>query len=232
MVSAAGSIAVLTGAGISTASGISDFRSASGIYADDRNVNVFDLDAFRRDPSIYYRFAAWFYPIVRDAQPNAAHYAPAAWQKAGKSVTVLTQNVDDCHQRAGSSPVYTLHGTYRQSTCLSCGRTVETELLLPVIERKEVPYCACGGVFKPDITFFGELLPETDWNGGLRAMAEADLVLVLGTSLAVYPAAALPGYRRPGARLAIVNRDPTPLDREADVVIHGDLCEVMGEVEI
>jgi NAD-dependent deacetylase len=230
MVSAAESIAVLTGAGISTASGIPDFRSASGIYADDSNVNVFDLDAFRRDPSIYYRFANWFYPIVRDAQPNAAHRALADWQKAGKTVTVLTQNVDDCHQRAGSAPVYTLHGSYLQSTCLSCGRSVETESLLPAIERREVPHCVCGGVFKPDITFFGEMLPEYDWNAGIRAMSLADLVLVLGTSLAVYPAAALPGYRRPGARLAIVNRDPTPLDLEAGVVLHDDLCEVMSSV--
>ncbi|MDK2858505.1 MAG: NAD-dependent deacetylase [Verrucomicrobiota bacterium] len=230
MISAAQSIVALTGAGMSTASGIPDFRSASGIYADESNVNVFDLDAFRRDPSIYYRFASWFYPIVRDAQPNAAHRALAEWQQRGKEVTVVTQNVDDCHQRAGSSPVYTLHGSLIQSTCLLCGRTVETESLFPAIEKKDVPYCSCGGVFKPNITFFGEMLPEDDWNASIQAMSRADLVLVLGTSLAVYPAAAVPNYRPPGARLAVLNHDPTFLDAEADLVIHADLCAVMEAV--
>lgn len=219
-------IVALTGAGISTGSGIPDFRSAAGIYADEKNVNVFDLDAFRRDPSIFYTFARTFYPQVRDAQPNIAHRTLAAMQ----NVTVVTQNVDDYHQRAGSSPVYTVHGNHLHSTCLGCGDQVETERLFPIIERGQIPWCECGGVYKPDITFFGEMLPEFAWNASVRAMGEADLVLVLGTSLAVYPAASLPGYRPWNARLAIVNRDPTPLDHEAQLVIHDDLCEVMSLV--
>ena len=222
----ANSIAVLTGAGISTASGIPDFRSASGIYSDERNVNVFDLDAFRRDPSIFYTFAREFYPQVRNAQPNAAHKVLAEWD----NVTVVTQNVDDYHQRAGSSPVYCVHGNHIHSTCQSCGGEVETEGLYPTIERGDVPHCVCGGVYKPNITFFGEMLPEYDWQKSVQAMSEADLVLVLGTSLTVYPAAGLPGYRPLNAKLAIINRDPTPLDREAQLVIHGDLCEVMSAV--
>ncbi len=221
-------IAVLTGAGISTASGIPDFRSASGIYSDERNVNVFDLDAFNRDPSIYYNFARAFYPQVRDAQPNAAHRALAAWGNA----VVITQNVDDYHQRAGSDPVYTVHGNHIYSTCRSCGRQVETAALYPVIEAGEIPHCACGGVYKPNITFFGEMLPEYDWQESVKAMSKADLVLVLGTSLQVYPAAGLPGYRPWNARLAIINRDPTPLDSEAQLVIHGDICDVMAAVNL
>jgi NAD-dependent deacetylase len=220
------SIAVLTGAGISTGSGIPDFRSASGIYSVERNVNVFDLDAFRRDPSIFYNFAREFYPQVRAARPNAAHRVLAGWEHA----TVITQNVDDYHQRAGSAPVYCVHGNHILSTCLSCGGQIETEELLPIISAGKVPRCVCGGVYKPNITFFGEMLPEYDWEQSMRAMRAADLVLVLGTSLAVYPAAYLPGYRSWNAKLAIINRDPTPLDSEAQLVIHEDLCAVMERV--
>ncbi len=225
------SITVLTGAGISTGSGIPDFRSASGIYSDDRNVNVFDLTAFRRDPSIYYNFAREFYPLVRDAQPNVAHRALAAWQQPGREITVVTQNVDDYHQRAGSSAVYTVHGNYICSSCQSCGARTETEELFPIIERGEIPHCVCGGVYKPDITFFGEMLPEFDWEASVHAMGRADLVLVLGTSLAVFPAAGLPGYRSRNSKLIIINRDPTSLDPEADLVIHDDLCSVMEQVD-
>ncbi|MBT8042091.1 MAG: NAD-dependent deacylase [Kiritimatiellales bacterium] len=222
-IKSARTIVALTGAGISTASGIPDFRSASGIYSDEHNVNVFDLDAFRRDPSIFYNFARDFYPQVRDAQPNAAHRALAGW----KHVTVVTQNVDDYHQRAGSSPVYCVHGNHIRSTCQSCGGQVETEALFPVVESGGIPECNCGGVYKPNITFFGEMLPEYDWQQSVQAMCDADLVLVLGTSLVVYPAASLPDYRPRNAKLAIINRDPTPLDRDAQLVIHDDLCAVM-----
>lgn len=224
------SIVALTGAGISTASGIPDFRSAGGLYSDERNVNVFDLDAFRHDPSIFYNFAREFYPQVRDAHPNAAHRALAEWQRHGKHVTVVTQNIDDYHQRAGSAPVYCVHGNHMHSTCQSCGVRAETETLYPVVERGEIPHCHCGGVYKPDITFFGEMLPEYDWNASVRAMSEADLLLVLGTSLVVYPAASLPGFRHLNTKLVIINREPTPLDREADLVIHDDLCETMKSV--
>jgi NAD-dependent deacetylase len=229
-VASAESIVALTGAGISTASGIPDFRSASGIYSDDHNVNVFDLDAFRRDPSIFYTFAREFYPQVRDAQPNAAHCALADWQRQGKDVTVITQNVDDYHQRAGSDPVYTVHGNYIYSSCQSCGARTESELLFTAIEKGDIPHCDCGGIFKPDITFFGEMLPEVDWNASVRAMQRADLVLVLGSSLTVYPAAGLPDYRPRASRLVIINHDPTPLDHEAHLVFHNDLCAVMTAV--
>ena len=226
------SIAVLTGAGISTASGIPDFRSARGIYSDERNVNVFDLNAFRRDPSIFYNFAREFYPQIRSARPNAAHRALVEWQQRGKNITVITQNVDDYHQRAGSDPIYTVHGNYIYSTCQSCGARIETEVLFPVIERGDIPHCVCGGVYKPDITFFGEMLPEADWEASVNALRRANLVLVLGTSLAVYPAAGLPAYRSSSAQLIIINRDPTSLDSEADLVIHDDLCETLSALSL
>jgi NAD-dependent deacetylase len=225
-------IVALTGAGISTGSGIPDFRSASGIYSDSRNVNVFDLNAFMRDPTIFYTFARTFYPRVRDAEPNAAHHALAAWQRPERDVVVVTQNVDDYHQRAGSAPVYTVHGNHIHSTCQACGDRVVTETLYPLIEQGGIPRCSCGGVYKPDITFFGEMLPEADWNASVAAISRCDLLLVLGTSLAVHPAAGLPGYRHWNAKMAIINRDPTPLDHEAQLVIHNDLCGVMESVSM
>lgn len=220
----------LTGAGISTASGIPDFRSASGLYSNSANVNVFDLNAFIRNPSIFYTFARKFYPQVRNAEPNAAHRALADWKRLGKDVIVVTQNVDDYHQRAGSAPVYAVHGNHIHSSCLKCGDRVETTRLFALIEEGGIPHCSCGGIYKPDITFFGEMLPEYDWNASVEAISRCDLLLVLGTSLLVHPAAGLPAYRPWNARVVIVNRDPTPLDSDAQLVIHDDLCETMHSV--
>lgn len=230
-VRAARRIAVLTGAGVSTPSGIPDFRSPAGLYADGRNANVFDLPAFRRDPAPFYRFAREFYPMIKRAQPNPAHLVLAAWERAGKSVEIATQNIDDLHQRAGSTRVYPVHGTTLTSTCQGCGRSGPTAALEPKVLAGEVPTCACGGVWKPDITFFGEMLPQDAWEHSERAMSEADLVLVLGTSLVVYPAASLPDARRGTARLVVVNQDPTHLDPEADVVVHARVEEVLQAAE-
>lgn len=223
----ADSVVVLTGAGVSTDSGIPDFRSAAGIYADSRNNEVFDLSAFTRDPSGFYRFAQTFYPQVYRARPNVAHTVPLTWQGEGRILTTVTQNVDDCHQRAGASPVHTLHGSVRTSQCLACRQSVLTETLLPCIARGDSPVCSCGGVFKPDIVFFGEMLPEDAWNASAQAIQHADVLVVLGTSLNVYPAASLPAYRHQTTRLVIINRDATPLDGQADAVIHDDLSAVM-----
>lgn len=227
LIDQAQSIAVLTGAGISTASGIPDFRSAGGLYADKSKVNVFDMDAFIENPLIFYNFAKEFYPKVRDASPNAAHAKLAQWGREGKRITVITQNVDDYHQRAGSDPVYTVHGSFITSTCRSCGKHTETEKLLPSIQAGEIPRCECGGVFKPGITFFGEMLPEYDWTSSIRAISKTDLLLVIGTSLTVFPAARLPDYRTANTPLVIINRDPTPLDSRATLIFRGDICEVM-----
>jgi len=223
-------VAVLTGAGVSTASGIPDFRSANGFYSDDRNVNAFDIREFQRDPRFYYRFAREFYDLVERAQPNAVHRALADWERSGRWVRIATQNIDDLHQRAGSRHVFPVHGTMESSSCRSCGSRVDTASLKAKIMEGQVPRCGCGGVFKPDVTFFGELLPEDAWEQSVRAMSEADLVLVLGTSLVVFPAASLPGHRPDGAKLAVVNRDSTPLDGEADLVSHDDLPSFMEQV--
>ena len=223
-------IAVLTGAGISTPSGIPDFRSADGIYSDERTANVFDIGEFRRRPELFYRFAREFYPLLERAQPNAAHRALAEWEHGGKEVHIATQNIDDLHQRAGSTRVYPVHGTVETSTCMDCGQTRQTHHLVSQVMAGDIPRCECGGVFKPDITFFGEMLPEIAWDRAVAAMRQADLILVIGTSLAVYPAASLPDYRKNQAELILVNRDPTPLDAEAHIVLRGDLAALLDEV--
>ncbi len=248
---AADHIAVLTGAGISTASGIPDFRSAAGLYATRASENIFDIELFRRDPAPFYTFAAWFYPTLLNARPNAAHTVLAEWERGGKKIEIATQNVDDLHQRAGSQRVYPVHGSWLTSRCLKCSRDWKTmEAVFPGIGKahgnfsgprknpgeifqaleKEIPRCDCGGVLKPDITFFGEDLPGTAWACALEAMQSAPLILVLGTSLTVFPAATLPDYRHMNARLVIINRDPTPLDDAAHAVLRGELAEVMAQL--
>ncbi|MCX7006089.1 MAG: NAD-dependent deacylase [Kiritimatiellaeota bacterium] len=238
---AAERIAVLTGAGISTASGIPDFRSAAGIYATRASENVFDIELFRRDPLPFYRFAAWFYSTIANAQPNAAHIVLADWERGGKRVEIATQNVDDLHQRAGSQRVYGVHGSWLTSVCLQCSKVWRTaEAAFPSLGKNKVPdfqalenhipHCDCGGLLKPEITFFGEALPQTAWFCAMEAMSHAELVLVLGTSLAVYPAAALPDYRDMNARLVIINREATPLDANADAVLRGNLPDLMQQI--
>jgi NAD-dependent deacetylase len=224
-------VAVLTGAGISTESGIPDFRSATGLYSDERNANVFDLAAFLRDPKPFYRFAQEFYPLVMRAQPNTAHRLLAQWEKDwGKDIRIATQNVDDFHQRAGSSKVYPVHGDFRTSRCMSCGASSATERWMEVVMRGEVPRCDCGGVIKPDITFFGELLPEEAWRRSAEAMARAELLLILGTSLQVYPAAALPDYAPPSAHIVMINQEPTARDDKADIVLRGTISEALSAI--
>lgn len=231
LIRAARDVAALTGAGISTASGIPDFRSPGGLYSNPEAENIFDLRAFRRDPSHFYRFAREFFPMVARAQPNRAHTVLAAWARDGRRVRVATQNIDDLHQRAGSKEVFAVHGTTASATCLGCRETCRTSELEPAILQGEVPTCTCGGVWKPDITFFGESLPWAALEAATAAMQEADLIVVLGTSLAVHPAGSLPMFRRPGTPLVIVNRDETGLDPEADIVVHADLCATLDAVQ-
>jgi len=221
-------IVFLTGAGISTESGIPDFRSASGIYTRGVSTNVFDVAAFHRDPSLYYNFAREFCTIVDKAEPNEAHRSIAELdRRPGKRVTVITQNIDDLHQRAGSDPVWCVHGNLEWSRCLRCGARVKTTGLMDTIRSGTVPMHACGGVFKPEVTFFGEILPERDFFESQRAVSCAEVLIVVGSSLTVYPAAGLPFARRKSCHYAIINRDPTEQDGVAELVIHDTAGDVL-----
>lgn len=222
-------IVFLTGAGISTESGIPDFRSSSGLYHSGASENVFDITAFRKNPSDFYAFAVKFYTLIRDAKPNAAHCAIAELSHLqDKNVKVVTQNIDLLHQKAGAKKVYPVHGTVETSHCLKCGEVTDTEKLYPLIKGGIVPrHDGCGGVFKPDIVFFGELLPEDVFTGAQQAISAADLLVVAGTLLQVYPAAALPDCRRHECRLVIINQMETALDGEAHILFRAGVGKIL-----
>lgn len=219
----------LTGAGISTPSGIPDFRGDGGLWAGQDPARVASLDVFQRDPRPFFR---WFGPLFVQlcrAAPNPAHTALARLEQAGRLRAVVTQNIDGLHQRAGSREVYELHGHVRSATCLACERQVPTEPLRRTIARGCAPACPrCRGALKPDVVLFDEALPRGLYWLARRALEECDLLLVAGTSLEVYPANSLPllALRR-GAPVIIINKSPTDLDARADVVLRADLAEAL-----
>jgi NAD-dependent deacetylase len=222
----------LTGAGVSTESGIPDFRSASGIWERFDPYEVASIDAFRRDPTRVWEFYALRLDVLAAARPNDAHRALARLEAAGLLQAVITQNVDRLHQAAGSRDVIEVHGTIAQARCLSCGTVVpRDELDLPL------PHCPrCGAVLKPDVVMFGELLPVAAIERATLLAREAALLLVVGSSLEVWPVAGLPEETLAhGGKLAIVNRDPTPYDARAAAVVHesagATLAAVMEALE-
>ena len=222
-------IAVLSGAGMSTESGIPDFRSSNGLYSY-TSEEVFDLDNFNRNPSSFYEIIAPLYDSIMKSEPNAGHLAlHELEEKYGKTVTVATQNIDGLHQKAGSKIVHELHGGMLSLTCRKCGCQVPASALDAQLRSGKVVRHepTCMGVMKPDIVFYGEMLPQNALMSSYRAMKQADLVMVLGTSLAVYPAAGLPSERSRDAELVIINRTPTPLDGEATLVFHESIGEIL-----
>ena len=222
---------ILTGAGISTPSGIPDFRSeGSGLWSRDEPLEVASLSTFRVAPE---RFYSWFRPLagqIYTAQPNPAHLALAELEKKDLVHTVITQNIDMLHQKAGSQHVIELHGSMRSLTCSSCYNQVESEgYILPFVKDGLLPACPkCGCILKPDVILFGEQLPEGAWSAAQKAVRQCDLILVAGSSLEVLPVAGLPMVAIDrGAHLIIVNNTPTYLNIRADVAILDDVAEVL-----
>jgi NAD-dependent deacetylase len=223
----------LTGAGHSTASGIPDFRSPdSGLWTQVDPLAVASLFAFRLRPQDFYE---WIRPIARtmlEARPNPAHYALARLESAGLLKSVITQNIDGLHQQAGSQRVHEVHGHMRQATCIRCYQVMPADsLIAEFLEQGQLPRCPCGGVMKPNVILFGEQLPLHVLTAARQDTRACDLMLVAGSSLTVEPVADLPlmalGH---GARLIIVNYQPTYLDNRADVLIHADLAEVLPRI--
>lgn len=207
----------LTGAGVSTESGVPDFRSAGGIWDRFDPYEVASIDAFRRDPDRVWEFYALRLDALAEARPNPAHAALAWLEAEGLVEAVITQNVDRLHAAAGSAAVTEVHGSIGRAVCLACGRSEEdVRPLLPL------PRCAaCGAILKPGVVMFGELLPAAAIDRATALAQAAGLLLVVGTSLEVWPVAGLPGETLDrGGALAIVNRDPTPYDARAQLVIH------------
>ncbi|BES81911.1 NAD-dependent protein deacetylase [Pyrodictium abyssi] len=219
---------VFTGAGVSTESGIPDFRGPSGLW---RRVppEVFTIEYFVERPLEVWRLFTELFYSFKDAKPNPAHYAIARLEELGIVKSVITQNIDGLHQAAGSRRVIELHGNLRWARCMSCGRRVPLDEAVSEAREGRLPRCpVCGGLLKPDAVFFGEPLPEEALEEAFREARRADLVLVVGSSLSVYPAAYIPEYaRRRGARLAIVNLEPTPLDHLATVVARRRASELL-----
>ena len=215
-------VAVLTGAGVSTLSGISDFRGANGFYTKGsllygvRREELFDIGFFRRRPEVFYQYAReYLYPML-DKTPSIAHTTLAAMQKQGLCGTIFTQNIDTLHSKAGATDCVELHGSLREHFCIDCGRTFPTPEIRKRAEKEPVPRCACGGLIKPRVVFFGESLDEDDLNRAFRECGHCDVLLVLGSSLTVTPVANLPmAAAGGGADVVIVNAQPTPFDREA-----------------
>jgi NAD-dependent deacetylase len=215
----------LTGAGVSTESGIPDFRSASGIWAQYDPYEVASIEAFHRDPERVWEFYAHRLDVLADAAPNPAHVALAELESLGLVQAVITQNVDRLHAAAGSRDVTEVHGSIATAVCLACGRSEEH-----VRELLPLPRCAdCAAVLKPGVVMFGELLPAEAIDRATSLAQNAELLLVVGTSLEVWPVAGLPEETLVnGGKLAIVNRDPTPYDARADLVIHDSAGEVLS----
>jgi len=212
---------VLTGAGISTESGIPDFRSPTGIWAQYDPMEYATIDAFRRDPVKVWEFYALRLDALATAQPNAGHLALAELERRGLVRAVVTQNIDGLHQRAGSDDVIEVHGSIRTAKCLECGAESPLRTAPPLCPR-------CSAIMKPGVVMFGELLPP----GALERAAElargAGLLLVVGSSLEVYPVAGLPEETlSAGGALAIVNRGPTPYDGRADLKVEADAGEAL-----
>jgi NAD-dependent deacetylase len=229
LIAAAQPCVVLTGAGVSTESGIPDFRSATGIWRRYDPMEYASIEAFRRDPAKVWDFYAKRLGVLAEAEPNAAHLALAELERRGLVEAVVTQNVDRLHQAAGSQRVIEVHGSIRTASCPACGHREEFDR---VVELLPVPACAgCGAVLKPDVVMFGELLPAGAIEEASRLARGAGVLLVVGSSLEVYPVASLPeDTLATGGRLAIVNRGPTPYDRRAEVRIDASAGETLAAV--
>lgn len=216
------------GAGVSTESGIPDFRSVDGLYHqkfDYPPETILSHGFFFSHTAEFYRFYREKM-LVTDIAPNRAHLALAALERQGRLAAVVTQNIDGLHQKAGSRTVYELHGSIHRNHCQRCGRFFSAQELMAL---REVPRCPCGGLIKPDVVLYEETLDEATVTGAVEAIAQADLLIVGGTSLTVYPAAGLLRYYR-GHRLVLINRDETPYDSQADLVFHEKLGDVLEQV--
>ena len=216
------------GAGVSTESGIPDFRSVDGLYNqkfDYPPEQIISHTFFRRRPEYFYRFyREKMLPL--GFEPNITHKVLARWEQEGRLSAVVTQNIDGLHQKAGSKKVYELHGSVLRNYCQRCGKFHSAEF---VKNAAGVPKCDCGGTVKPDVVLYEESLDQDTIEKSAMAIYQADLLIVAGTSLTVYPAAGLIRYYR-GDRLVLINRDETPYDRHADLVFHESLGDIFGQL--
>ncbi|MGN0606917.1 MAG: NAD-dependent protein deacylase [Oscillospiraceae bacterium] len=216
------------GAGVSTESGIPDFRSVDGLYNQKYKYppeQILSHTFFMKKTSEFYEFYR-DKMICTSAKPNKAHLKLADMEKSGKLTAVITQNIDGLHQSAGNKKVYELHGSVLRNYCMKCGKFYDVNA---IINSTDIPKCECGGIIKPDVVLYEEGLDNNTVNGAVNAISQADMLIIGGTSLNVYPAASFVDYFH-GKYTVLINRDSTPYDRKADLVIHENIGEVMNKI--
>ena len=224
MINSSKKIVVFTGAGISVPSGIPDFRSSNGLYSTEYEglspEEIISHSFFIRNPKMFYKF--YFDKMIfKDALPNLAH---KYFAKIG--ATIVTQNIDNLHTLAGSKKVYELHGNVYRNYCMKCHKFYD----LNDIKLEGIPYCECGGIIKPDVVLYEEGLDGDTINGAIKAISEADMLIIVGTSLRVYPAAGFINYYK-GDKLVVLNKEKTQFDGGANLAIYGDIVEIVKELE-
>jgi len=237
IIKAAQKILIFSGAGMSTESGIPDFRSPGGVWSkyDPSDFYFNKIIASEKAREKYWEMSTEFYDTMKDAVPNRAHLAIRAIEESGKLLAIVTQNIDNLHHKAGNSPerIIEIHGTAFSVSCLSCWKKYDrNDIQKRLNSGVKVPYCDdCAGILKPDTISFGQAMPEDKMADAIMYAHECDLCIVLGSSLVVYPAASVPVHAvQNGARLIIINRDETPLDAEADLVCHESLSKALGQM--
>ena len=222
-------LVALTGAGMSTESGLPDFRSQQGLWRQYRPEELASVDALTARPLLFYEFYRKRLEMLDSVSPNPGHEALAELERQGRLRLIVTQNVDGLHIAAGSRNVAEIHGSLRRARCHRCGRAHAPEVLRqPIPDFDSLPRCACGGLIRPDVVLFGEMLPQRAFARAVEAVETCNALLVVGSSLQVYPAASLPRIAlERGARLWIINLEPTPYDDDADIVVRGKAAEVL-----
>ena len=237
LIKEAENILVFSGAGLSTESGIPDFRSPGGLW-DRYDPSEFDFQRFTTSESSrekYWVMSVDAYGLMKGAEPNRAHLAIATLEKTGKLLAIVTQNIDHLHHKAGNSSekIIEIHGTAFSVSCLSCGKKYDRDLIEERIQSGvKVPYCDdCSGILKPETISFGQAMPQDKMARSFQHADACDLCIVLGSSLVVYPAASIPVRAvETGAKLLIINRDETPLDHQADLVVHDSVGKALGDM--
>jgi NAD-dependent deacetylase len=224
-ISTANFVTVFTGAGISAESGVPTFRGADGLWKKFRPEELASFNAFLNNPDLVWEWYKYRKEIIANIKPNPGHVALAEMEKIFKFFTIITQNVDNLHRRAGSQNVFELHGNIERNYCVSCRRKYSNE---DIGKIKNVPRCSCGGLIRPDVVWFGETLPQGQWNAGVSAAEHSEIFISVGTSAVVYPAASLPSIaKQSGAYLIEINVEPTEVSSIFDEVLLGKSGEIL-----
>ena len=229
LIDEANNIVFFGGAGVSTASGIKDFRSKDGLYS----MKYKWPPEMILSSAFFYANTKEFYKFYKDKlncldkEPNIVHKYLYELEKRGKLKAIVTQNIDGLHTKAGNKNIYELHGTIYKNHCIKCNKEYSAQ---DVFNSRDIPKCKCGGLIKPDVVLYGEMLPEYDYNNGLYAISKADLLIVAGTSLTVYPASGMIDFFR-GKNIVIINRDTTDYDNRATLIFHEDMKEIFEQLK-